>query len=76
MSSTIVTNKKTDNRSDGLVDNLCSKSDTQVKSMDEAKLVVAAAIDTRVLGVNGRAVMANWASCSAVSSNQKPYTTI
>lgn len=76
MFSTIVTNKNTAKKSDGLVDNLCSKSDTQVKSMDEAKLTAAAAIDTCVLGVDGRAVMANWASCSTVSSNQKPYTTI
>lgn len=76
MSSTIVTNKNTARKSDGLVDSLCSKSDTQVNSTDEAKLIAAAATETLVLGVDGKAVTANWARYRAVSSNQNPYTKI
>lgn len=76
MSSMIVTNKKMAKKSEGRVDSLCSKSDTHVKSADEAKLVAAAAIDTRVLGVDGRAVTVNCASCRAVSSSQNPCTRI
>lgn len=68
----IVTNTNTAKKSEGRADSLCSKSDKHVKSAEEAKLIAAAAVETCVLGVDGRAVTANWASCRAVSSSQNP----